>query len=69
MRTEAATFLVEQLNPIFKKSKSFIRNLEIDFDNQDIKMNNLFKATMYRVHYGSKNAIEVTHEIMENALG
>lgn len=69
MKTETANFLVNQLNPIFKKSKSFIRRLEVDTDNEDIKMVNLFRATLYRVHYGSMNMIEVTHEIMENARG
>lgn len=69
MKTETANFLVNQLNPIFKKSTSFIRKLEIDSDNEDIKMVNLFQATLYRVHYGSRNMIEVTHEIMENARG
>ena len=69
MTTDKANFLVEQLNPIFKKSTSFIRKLKVDYDNEDILMINLCKATLYRVHYGSKNVIEVAFEIMENARG
>lgn len=67
MKTATADFLVEQLNPIFKKSKSYIRKLKVDYDNQDIMMDNLFKATIYRVHYGNKNVVDVVYEIMENA--
>ena len=69
MKTEYANFLVDQLNPIFKKSKSFIRKLEVDADNEDIKMVNLFKATLYRVHYGNRNVIDVAYEIMDNVRG
>lgn len=69
MTTKGADFLVAQLNPIFRKSRSMIRVLKVDTDNEDIMMNNMFRATLYRVHYGSKNVIEVTHEIMENARG
>lgn len=69
MTTKKAEFLVEQLNPIFKRSTSIIRRLAIDHDNEDIMMINLCTAILYRVHYGSKNIIEVTYEIMENARG
>ena len=67
MKTDTANFLVEQLNPLFRKSKSYIRKLKVDADNQDIMMDNLFKATIYRVHYGSKKIVDVVYEIMENA--
>lgn len=67
MKTETANFLVNQLNPVLKQSHSFIRRLRVDYDNEDIEMLNLFKATIYRVPYGSRNIIEVMNEISENA--
>ena len=68
MTDRKALFLIEQLNPVLKKSTSYIRKLEIDTDNYYINMFNVWGVLLYQVDYYGRNILEVTDEIIENAL-
>lgn len=65
MSDTKAAYLVSQLDPVIRKSHSYIRKLELDTENQDIKMINLCQATLKRIHYGGKNMIMVAYEIFD----
>lgn len=69
MSDTKALFLIGQLNPILAKSTSFIRKLELDPDNQDIKLINLCKACMHRVNYTGRTAIQVSYDIFDYLRG
>ena len=55
MTTKKAISLIEQLNPIIKKSTNYIRRLEIDEEDKSIKFINLFGGILHR-HYYSMDA-------------
>ena len=65
MSDSKALFLVDQLNPILKKSTFFIRKLEVDPDNQDIKLINLNTACMCRINYTGRSMIQVSYDIFD----
>lgn len=63
MSDNKAMFLVNQLNPILKKSTSYIRKLEMDPDNKDIKLINMFNACLARINYEGRTVIQVCYYI------
>ena len=69
MKTEKAQFLITQINPILKHSTSFIRKLELDPDNGDIKLFNLCKACLHRIDYTGKTATDVAYEVFDYIRG
>ena len=69
MSDNKALFLVNQLNPILKKSTSYIRELRIDPDNQDIMLINLCRACMHRINYTGRTAIQVSYDIFDYLRG
>ena len=69
MRETKAQFIIDQLNPIIKKSKNFIWHLSIDHDNEDIILENRFHAILCRVHYPERNTIELVYEIIDFLRG
>lgn len=65
MSDSKALTLVNQLNPILKQSTSYIRKLEVDPDNEDIKLINMFNATLHRINYGGRTAVQVAFDIFD----
>ena len=60
-----ARFLIEQLNPVIKKSKHFLCRLDIDQDNEDIILMNTFNAIFYRLHYPDLDMVNALFSISE----
>ena len=69
MTDSKALFLVNQINPILKHSTSFIRRLEVDPDNQDIKLINLCKACLCRINYSGRTQLQVAYDIFDYLRG
>lgn len=69
MSDNKAMFLVNQLNPILKTSTSYIRRMEVDPDNGDIKLMNMFNACLVRINYGGRTAIQVSYDIFDYLRG
>lgn len=65
MSDSKALFLVNQINPVLKKSTSYIRKLEVDPDNGDIKLINICKAVLCRISYEGKSMLQVGYEIFD----
>ena len=69
MSDSKALFLIGQLNPVLKKTTSYVRKLELDPDNEDIKLMNAFNACLWRISYGGRSAIQVTYDIFDYLRG
>lgn len=66
MTTKKAIILLEQVNPIVKKSTSYIRRLEIDEEDRSIKFINLFGAIMHRHYYANDaDALDTAYAIFD----
>ena len=66
MTTKKTMEILDQINPIIKKSTSYIRKLEIDEEDKSIKFVNLFGATLHRHYYNvNANAIDLIYDIFE----
>ena len=66
MTTKKAIALLEQVNPIVKKSTSYIRRLEIDEEDKNIKFINLFGAIMHRHYYSmDADALDTAYAIFD----
>ena len=69
MSDSKALFLINQLNPIIRQTKSYIRKLAVDPDNEDIKLINMFNATLHRIPYGGRSGIQVAYDIFDYLRG
>ena len=66
MTTRKAKQLVEDIQPVIKHSKSFIRSLEVDEEDRSIKFINLFGSIMYRLYYSMEyDELDVLYEIAD----
>lgn len=65
MNDTNALFLINQINPVLKHSTSFIRKLELDPDNGEIKLMNLCRACLHRVDYTNLGTVDVIFEIFD----
>lgn len=68
MTDKNAQFLIDQLNPIYRKSSGVVRRLGLDYDNQDILLINAFGAILCRIYYGEQPMRLVHHSIVENSI-
>lgn len=69
MSNTKAQLIVDQMNPIIRRSKNFICKLDMDYDNQEIILMNCFNAILFRVHYPEKNVAEVLYDIVDFIRG
>lgn len=51
MTTKKAIQLVEQLNPIIKKSTNYVRRLAVDEEDKSIMFINMFGGILHRHYY------------------
>ena len=66
MTTKKAILLLENVNPIVKKSTSYIRRLEIDEEDRSIKFINLFGSIMHRHYYANDaDALDTAYAIFD----
>lgn len=66
MTTKKAVMILEQINPIIKKSTSYVRRLEIDEEDKSIKFMTFFGDVIHRHYYSQNtNAIDLCSDIFE----
>lgn len=66
MTTKKAKDLIEQINPIIKKSTNYVRRLEIDEEDRSIKFINLFGGTLHRHYYAmDADALDTAYAIFD----
>lgn len=66
MTTRKAKQLVEDIQPVIKHSKSFIRRLEVDEEDRSIKFINLFGSVMHRLYYSMEcDELDCLYEIAD----
>ena len=64
-----ANFIVNQLNPLLKKTHWYMNRLKLDPENEDIEVCNLMGAIFYRVHYPDYRMADGIRKIMEEVYG
>ena len=69
MKEKDAELIIQQMNPILKRSKFYIQKLQIDRENEDIEICNIFKAVFSRVHYPDYTILAGMKKIMEEIYG
>lgn len=66
MTTKKAIILIEQINPIIKKSTSYVRRLEIDEEDKSIKFMTFFGDVIHRHYYSmDANALDTAYAIFD----
>ena len=66
MTTSGAIKLLEMVNPIIKRSTSYVRRLEIDEEDRSIKFINLWGSCLHRHYYNiNANAIDLCYDIFD----
>ena len=65
MKIEDAKFLIKQLEPVLKKTRWFLTRLQLDPENEDIEVCNMFGAVFYRLHYPEYRMIDALIRIVE----
>lgn len=69
MKEKDAELIIQQLNPVLKRAKFYITKLELDRENEDIEICNMFKAVFSRVHYPDYTILAGMKKIMEEIYG
>ena len=69
MKINDATFLVNQLNPILKRAKLIYHHLQLDRENEDIEICNMFGSVFARIHYSDHTILDALDRIMEEIYG
>lgn len=64
-----ARLLVDQLKPILKKTKSFMCKIDIDTDNEEIVIMNMFNAILWRLYYPNLRMIDALYDISDYLIG
>ena len=65
--TKKAINMIEQINPIIKKSTSYVRRLEIDEEDKSIKFMTFFGDVIHR-HYYSQNTNAIARKSKSEGL-
>ena len=64
-----ARLLVDQLKPLLKKSKSFMCKIDLDIDNEEIVIMNMFNAILWRLYYPNLRMIDALYDISDYLIG
>lgn len=66
MTTNNVIKVLEVINPMIKKSTSYVRRLDIDEEDKSIKFINLFGGVVHRHYYNiNANAIDLCYDIFD----
>lgn len=66
MTTNNVIKVLEIINPMIKKSTSYVRRLDIDEEDKSIKFINLFGGVVHRHYYNiNANAIDLCYDIFD----
>lgn len=69
MKEKDAELIIQQMNPILKRAKLCFHHLQIDRENEDIEVCNMFDAVFARIHYPDHTILAGMKMIMEEIYG
>ena len=69
MTVNNAEFLINQMNPVLKRARMIYHHLQLDRENEDIEVCNMFGAVFYRLHYPDYKITGALKKLMEEMYG
>ena len=69
MKEKDAELLIMQLNPVLKRARMIYHHLQLDRENEDIEVCNMFGSVFARIHYPDHTILDALDRIMEEIYG
>lgn len=69
MKEKDAELIIQQLNPVLKRARMIYHHLQLDRENEDIEVCNMFGAVFARIHYPDHTIMDALDRIMEEIYG
>ena len=69
MKEKDAELIIQQLNPVLKRAKLIYHHLQLDRENEDIEVCNMFGSVFARIHYPDHPILDAVDLIMEEMYG
>ena len=69
MTINNAEFLINQMNPVLKRAKLIYHHLQLDRENEDIEVCNMFGSVFARIHYPDHTILAGMKMIVEEIYG
>ena len=69
MTINNAEFLINQMNPVLKRARMIYHHLQLDRENEDIEVCNMFGSVFARIHYPDHTILDALDRIMEEIYG
>lgn len=68
MKEKDAELIIQQLNPVLKRARMIFHHLQLDRENEDIEICNMFGSVFARIHYPDHTILDALDRIMEEGI-